>query len=266
MLPLTISNDEEYFSEITRKIAATKRGDRVALMTMSFDPTEPRTEPLMRELYAATDRGVHVQLNIDAISFMLVKNYRPDRNLLRRPDPAHMKGAYFKRRYAALEQLERRDGRFAVTNLPSQGLTNPFAGRSHIKFTVINHDVYIGGCNLGQTWQIDLMVCLHETQLSNWVYDFILKAARQPYLKTMLNGRDFEHRIDRATTLLIDAGVQGQSLIYDRTLEMIDTAKRHIVITCQYFPDNITAEHLLAAQKRGVDVTIYFGNNVNHGG
>jgi len=185
---------------------------------------------------------------------------------LSRPDPAHMKGAYFQRRYAALEQLQRRGGQFAVTNLPSRGLTNPFAGRSHIKLTVINQETYIGGCNLGQTWQIDLMVRLPGPALSDWVYDFILKAAREPHLMTMLDGRDFEHRIDAATSLLIDAGVKGQSLIYDRTLELIDSAQKRIVITCQYFPGSTTAEHLLAAHRRGVQVIIYFGNAANQGG
>lgn len=69
--PITILNGYEYFTEITEKIAATKSGDRVGLMSMAFDPTEKRTAPMFRELLKAAERGVLVQFNIDAYSFMV---------------------------------------------------------------------------------------------------------------------------------------------------------------------------------------------------
>ena len=71
LIPLSILNDHEYHAEVLRKVKATKAGDRVAVMTMSFEPSEQITAALMEELTAASKRQVHVTLVIDAISLMV---------------------------------------------------------------------------------------------------------------------------------------------------------------------------------------------------
>jgi len=58
--------------------------------------------------------------------------------------------------------------------------------------------------------------------------------------------------------------VRGQSLIYDEALNMIDSAKEWIYVTCQYFPGGPTAKHLAAAQKRGVRIQIDFSHPHTH--
>lgn len=56
LIPLSVLNDHEYYAELIRKVRATKPGDRVALMTMSFDPSEQTVAALMQELIAAAKR------------------------------------------------------------------------------------------------------------------------------------------------------------------------------------------------------------------
>lgn len=266
MKPVTILNDSEYFQEITHRIAQTKAGDRVALMTMSFDPTEQRISDVMQQLYAAAERGVHTQLNIDAYCFLITNKVLPTSALLFDFRPEKLANPDFKVRYQALEKLRDCGGVTGITNVPTRRLANPFGGRSHIKFTVINDSVYIGGCNLGHSIQIDLMVRADDQGTSNWVYDFMQNSKQASNIDTMLHGTDEAHAIDETTKLLIDAGRPGQSLIFDEALQLIDQAKQWIFITCQYFPGNATAQHLLAAHQRGVSVTIFFGNNAHHKG
>src|SRR5260370_13883741 len=71
LILLSILNDHEYYAEVIRKVRATKAGDRVALMTMSFDPSEQTIAALMQELIAAAKRQVHVTLNVDAHCLMM---------------------------------------------------------------------------------------------------------------------------------------------------------------------------------------------------
>jgi len=263
--PLTILNDHEYFAEITHRIAATKSGGRVALMSMSFGPTEQLTKPLMRELIRAATRGVRVQLNVDANSFMIGEHNLPTGPMFWHDDPSRTKQAQYRAKFEALEALRMSGGHCRITNLPGRRLTNPFAGRSHIKFTVINDAVYVGGCNLDSTWQLDLMVRLEDAKTADWVYDFILAAARTGNVAEALNRKDVAIPIDGATTLFVDSGVKHQSLIYGQALRLIDEAKDWIVLTCQFFPGSTTAEHLAAAHKRGVKVEVYFGHQANQG-
>jgi phosphatidylserine/phosphatidylglycerophosphate/cardiolipin synthase-like enzyme len=261
---LTILNDHEYFTEITQKISATKSGDRVGLMSMSFNPAEPLTKPLMRELAAAAKRGVHVQLNVDANSFIVNAHNVPIGPILTGIEPSRTKRTYFRAKFVALENLRQNGGNYCITNVPRHRMANPYGGRSHIKSTVINDTTYVGGCNLSDTWQLDLMVRLQDTQTASWVYDFILEAARAGNVAAALKGTDVELAIDEHTHLFVDAGCMHQSRIYDQALKLIDEACERIVLTCQFFPGSTTAEHLANALKRGVNVEVYFGHTSNH--
>ena len=40
-------------------------------------------------------------------------------------------------------------------------------------------------------------------------------------------------------------------------MQLIDEARERVLITCQYFPNDVTAAHLQAAYERGVKVEIY---------
>ena len=45
----------------------------------------------------------------------------------------------------------------------------------------------------------------------------------------------------RAAKVLIDAGVPGQSTIFENALELIDGAQEWLLLTCQFFPNSVTA-------------------------
>lgn len=261
---LNIIPVKSYFSEITRAIARTKPGDRVALMTMAFNPAESPIQALMHEAAAAAKRGVHVQLNIDAHSFMVSDDSDlPTGPLVIRGNLKHLPEPYGYK-MAILEELAASGGNYRILNWPASRFSNPFGGRSHIKCTVINDQAYLGGCNLSHAYQTDAMIRLSDPATVDWLYRFACDAGARGNVREMLGGSDTSRRIDDATTLLVDAGIKKQSLIYDQALTMIDQAKDWVSITCQFFPGNTTAKHLAAAMNRGVKVNAYFNGPRKH--
>jgi phosphatidylserine/phosphatidylglycerophosphate/cardiolipin synthase-like enzyme len=260
LTPLKILPTEQYFAELAQAVASTKPGDRVALMSMSFNPVEPRTAPLFWELISASKRGVQVQLNVDANSFMVddAKTI-PSGPLFWHNEPSRSRRQDYRAKFETLSKLLESGGHYCITNMPNRALTNPFSGRSHIKFSVINNTTYVGGCNLSKSWQTDLMVRLDDPNTADFIYQFMMQVARAGNVLASLDGKDMVYQIDELTKLAIDAGHKHQSLIYEEALKAIDDAKQWIVLTCQYFPGSTTADHLAAALQRGVRVEVHYG-------
>ena len=102
------------------------------------------------------------------------------------------------------------------------------------------------------------MMRLKDKKTVSWMYDFVLAVSQKGNVAAVLDGKDLRMPLDTETIMLVDAGTKNQSLIYDETLKLIDNAKEWIILTCQFFPGRTTAEHVVAAQRRGVNVTIYF--------
>lgn len=254
----------DYFAEITERIARTRRGDRVALMTMGYNPGVATIGRLTDELIAAAGRGVRVQLNIDAYSFMVDDvSELPTGPLMLRGSLQRLPPAYAKK-LACLEKLADHGGGYRILNQPTSRLTNPFAGRSHIKATVINNEAYLGGCNLSHPTLTDAMVRLKDAALADWLHDMILETARSGNVRQAFNDADAIRKLDKTTTIFLDAGIKKQSIIYEQALALIDQAQERIVLTCQFFPGSTTAQHLAAAYERGVDVTVYFNSPRQH--
>ncbi len=258
--PIKILNGYEYFAEITEKIAATKSGDRVGLMSMSFDPTEKRTAPMFGELLKAAKRGVHVQFNIDAYSFMVDDaKTLPTGPIFKYKNISGSKRADYKSKYEFLTKLDANGGKYCIMNMPKRRIVNPYAGRSHIKICLINNEYYIGGSNLSKSWQMDLTARVTDSKSADSVFDFLKRVARTANVREALSDKDTSMKIDETTTLYIDCGVKNQSLIFTQALAFIDTAKKRVLLTCQFFPASNTAQHLTQALKRNVDVKVYYG-------
>jgi phosphatidylserine/phosphatidylglycerophosphate/cardiolipin synthase-like enzyme len=263
LVPLTIYEAADYFETLTRLVSQTKSGGRIALMTMGFEPDEPHIHKLVRELIAAAKRGVQVYLLVDAQAFSMDAQDIPNGPVLLLQAPATSHRAYFRRKYLLLEELNRSGGTYRVTNMPDRRLANPYAGRSHIKLAVVNDTVFVGGCNLGRM-QIDYMVQIQDTKAVEQLYDLAVQTAETGSVRETLHDTDLELAIDTQTTLFIDAGVPKQSVIYEKALDFIDCAHVQLTMTCQYFPNTVTARHLASAVERGVDVALYYNHPRHH--
>lgn len=250
----TFLDKREYLRDLINRISKLGKGDRVMIVTLAFDVEEQLVRQLVDVMCGAARKGAEVSLSVDTY-VLLVRRKKVGRRIVR-TSPKHT--------LEALSELRRSGGEYAITNRPDRTLNNPFSGRSHIKAAIIGDDVYIGGCNLTDSSNIDMMVRFKNSAVANWLYDHTRNIVVSENTRLTFKGTDQEIDIDDNTRLSIDAGERGQSTIYRNTLELIDNAKEWLVITCQFFPNSETAKHLAAAYKRGVKVTVYYNHPSQH--
>ncbi len=250
----------EYLIDISRRIASTKSGGRIALATMSFEPQYPEIRAVVDELGKAATRGVTVSLAIDAFVFLKGRDKLLGPLFYHAKLPKELSGE-FHQKFQLLEELRAKGVSYAITNQPKHAFSNPVAGRSHIKFAIINDRVYVGGCNLNEPENVDIMVGWNAKMFADQLYEFSQRTITS-------QGTAFMNRRDRVLELepamegvvFIDAGRPRQSIILDQALQLIDQAHKKLLISCQFFPNSTTAHHLLQAHRRGVDVTILFNH------
>jgi phosphatidylserine/phosphatidylglycerophosphate/cardiolipin synthase-like enzyme len=254
----------DYFRAVTRDIVGAKRGDRILLTTMNFDPRDPLARDIVTELIAASKRGAKVNLAIDAHDFLQTNKLHLGPLWFHTEMPAKV-DAQSRQRLALGEALRATGGVFAITNQPHRAHSSPVSGRSHIKAAIINDKIYLGGCNLNNANQLDLMISWYDATTADWLYTTLKTMVDTENTKTAFHGIDQSFAVDSRTTLLIDAGVRQQSRIFDEALAFIDEAQDWLAITCQFFPHGITAEHLARASRRGVHIKIMYNRPYKHG-
>jgi len=250
----TFLNRREYFSDLTQRIENARKGDRILLVTHDFHPDEPQIAELMAALVAAAQRGVNTHFALDERSFPLMQRVPINKKSERLIQATHN----------SLRKLRAAGATYAITNKSFHRLIHRFSGRAHIKSAIINDLVYVGGCNLTRTNQIDIMVRWRDSRTADWLYSLLTSMIHAESSQQAFAGKDFELAIDADTKLLLDAGTPKQSLIYEHALQLIDDAKEWLVLTCQYFPNSITGRHLVAAYKRGVHISVYYNHPSIH--
>ncbi len=260
----SVYSPTDYRLELGRHIRRAGPGDRILLTSMTFEPTEPAINDLVQDLLAALTRGAHVTLGIDAHAFIIDKPglgplwYNKGLGGLMHP--------VFKNKYSIMQRINAYpNGQAVIINKPERRFSLPVAGRSHIKIALVNDQVYIGGCNLqGSEW-VDMMVGWRDEASAKWLYRTMNEIITAQHTHRALGGVDRGLRLNDEADIIIDSGVRNQSAIFDEALMLIDAAQKWLVITCQFFPNSITAQHLLKAHKRGVKVEVIFAHPKHHG-
>jgi len=252
----------EYYQKLIKDITGAPSGSRILLATMAFDPKNPVIALLSSALDAAAQRGCQVTLEIDAYVFLVDEDKRPGPLFYRNSLPSKLSGI-FADIQASVTMLRNSGVDVVITNPPSRHLSSPFAGRSHIKASLINDVVYLGGCNLS-SMHSDIMVRWQDAQTANWLYTLLQSRSENPRSLEAFGKTDIRQPLDSTSEIIIDVGVKHQSAIYKQALETIDSAKEWLVITCQYFPNSVTAKHLKQAHDRGVKVYPIFNHYSAH--
>lgn len=257
--------DQEYRNKLCEQIKNTRRGDRVLLMSMTFEPTEPEIAKIVHEIELAASRGVHVLLAVDAHSFLFNHSRTLGPLLARKALPKRLP-KYYRYKLDLLEKINTfATGHAAIINIPTKRYALPVAGRSHIKAAIVNDNIFIGGCNLEWGKRIDLMTHWQSKSDADKLFVLLSQIIHGKHTRQVLAGIDRRMAIDASTQILIDSGIRKQSLIFKEALHMIDAAEKWLVITCQFFPNSITAKHLAAAKKRGVKVEVIYSHPRHHG-
>lgn len=248
---------QQYFDDLTQYAAAAGPGDRIGVMSMNFAHDEPAVARLLTELTGAAERGAKTLLSVDAHDFIADSLSMAWGDRLRRGTSL---------RHQALAALREAGGQVVITNVPTAPLTPSVAGRSHIKFGVTGNRVRLGGCNLDNAANIDLMASWEDEQTADWLMDLPVRAAAAGSVRQAQNGEDIVLPTSWGAQLLVDAGVRNQSHILDNALQLIDEAEEQIIMSCQYFPGSVTAKHLAQAVMRGVDVRLVYNAPAKHAG
>jgi phosphatidylserine/phosphatidylglycerophosphate/cardiolipin synthase-like enzyme len=255
----------EYRTELLKQIRQAKAGDRLLLMSMTFEPTEPDIAAIMRATEEAAARGVDVIVAIDANSFLMSDAYLPGPLWGRRQMPKNLSPVY-RHKLSILEAINAHPtGHADIINLPKNIFDLPVSGRSHIKAAIINNQIFLGGCNLQASTWVDVMIGWKDTRFSDRLFTILKDIIHSKHAGRGLAWTDRRLKIAERTELLIDAGKKRQSLIFDEALRLIDSAEEWLVITCQFFPNSVTASHLKQALKRGVKVEVVYAHPRHHG-
>lgn len=255
---------EAYFEELTNLANKAEAGERIALMSMGFDPRQPHIATLLQGLGEAATRGAAVTLLVDAYDFIFdERQLLPTGPIVLHRDAFHAKDEYHLEKLNVLETLKLKGGSYEIINYPRKRLSNPFGGRSHIKTAIVGDTVFIGGCNMDEI-QVDLMTRLTDKPLADWLYSHVQHVRDKKRVLDALHNRDQRFEVDANTIIFIDAGVRNQSIIFDELMSMIDGAENWLMLTCQFYPQGILADRLSAAHQRGVKVNVIYNHPSRH--
>ena len=228
--PTELLDPKTYISTITDKIESAER--RVVLFThiIAYDDS---TKALVTALCTAAKRGVSVEVASDVFSFGILGGYAPLRN----------RGSIGRLR------TMRRTFKSAGVRYRWFGKFGPFlfAGRTHVKWCVIDDIVYsFGGVNLYQNGlaTADFMLQLSSTGLADQIEEEHHRISRADYDGRWYRSHSFacEYGI-----VLIDGGKPLDSIIYRRACELAEKAST-ILFVSQYCPTGRLGK-LMAAKK-----------------
>lgn len=210
---MQLLNTREYYNDLQKTFAEANHRIVVTAMLVTKDPT---TTPLLEELLAAAKRGVQVAIVVDVFTKFHENSQRWQETL-----------AFF-------TLLESAGAKIVI--IGKLGL-HPYAGRCHIKATIVDNTVYsFGGVNFDRTafGFADYMLKTHQMQLADELYALIdlLGTPRLPDHKTSLS----HHH-----TLLFDGGRPGKSIIYETACRLARHA-RNIYYVSQMCPSGELAK------------------------
>lgn len=232
----------EYYDEFLRLVPTAKK--RIVLSAMVVR-SGPKTSKILRAIEAAARRNVKVHILVDVFY----------QHRLGRPD--YLTPAAYRHECAETREL--------LTRIHSLGGTvswvgrislNPYAGRYHAKVSIVDDTVFsFGGVNFCDDAFGNTDYMLHTTQasLADTLERMVLDNANG------LPKADQEIVLDTQSTLLFDAGIKGESIIYKRACELARAAKKVLYVS-QMCP---TGE--LASYMKQTNNTCYF-NRPSHTG
>ena len=213
----------EYVAAATRAIGRAK--EHVALVSLVV-ANDHHTDQLINALAAAARRGVRVEVAADTFAFgEFSGHFTPLK--------------YYKKESKPVKEmvnfLKKSGVKFTWVGLLA---ASPISGRNHIKCLVADDVVFsFGGVNMySQSLDFnDYMFRVRDRQLALELRDDIariIEADRRHFAY-----RSHEFSFSRHSRVLIDGGLQGDSIIYRRACQLVKEATDVLFIS-QYCPTN----------------------------
>lgn len=213
---------------------------RVFVLALIIQQSKDTTE-IMTALTRASHRGVDVQVMADFSTYSYTHGHKPST-------------IYAKSMRVATDMVNRL--RSSGAHFTWLGMQQPFvfAGRTHSKWIVCDDQVFaFGGINLYADFKQDhdFMFMFESAELA----ELITTEHRSIQAASTVDAAYLSSSIDTTYgTVLIDGGIPFDSLIYRRSLELIDSAQSVLMVT-QYCPTG-----KLAHKIKDIPYSVYFNH------
>ncbi len=238
----------EYLDTLHNFIPKAKQ--RVWLQTMNFeaDHTFGAVSQLLKN---AAQAGIDTRLHVDYF-YKMVTDGKID--LIPSVFQREQQYRRFRReaKQTILNQLTDAEVGLTVTNTPHDIFEKimPGRGRNHIKLAILDNKAFFGGINLSDKdfKRPDFMLEITDSTLVEPLADVFLSGEGNKPV------HDYAVEVHSQTSLLVDAGKPGSSIILTRAIDMIDSSRESITLSSQFTPDGAIVDALQSAKKRGVAV------------
>lgn len=216
-----------------------KAKQRVWVQTMYIRPGAVATE-VFRTLKKAVSKGIDTKIHIDWYD-LLTKGRYPDRQNQVKEQ--------------TLSDLQTRGVLILFTNPPTLlERMLCYKGRNHMKITIVDDIAYVGGVNFADAdfSYLDFMVKISDKLIVSKIADQFMD------IHSHQLSSDKQMHIDHETTLLIDAGKPGRSIILDNAVRLIKHAKRSIFHVSHLMPDGkfLQALHTMHGKSIKVEAVV----------
>lgn len=210
------------------------------------------TKKLFSILEKKSHEGLDSRLHIDYYSLLVSDgnfNYLMKFNKKFKNEKGHLLLAS----RLLFERLEKNGVKVLYTNPP--GILEkifPFKGRNHMKIVIIDNNAWIGGVNFND-WNYngnDYMVKLTDPKIVSHIATLFKKIDRQEKFD------DYRVKCTDETTLFVDSGKIGKSIILNEAIKNIKSAEATVLITSAFFPDTQMVKTLHDRYKNNVEVKV----------
>ncbi len=205
----------------------------IYLQSMNFEAGKI-LDTLTPLLIAKAKEGIDVRLHIDWVSQRFIHGELPVLPTLNKKKQVYQKNL----REATnniLKKLQSANVKIVFENNPMlPSILFPYLKRNHIKIYVVDDAVgWIGGVNLfDEAFEnVDFMVKFSEKQ--------IVAAFTKQFFKINENKskKDYSIRFNNQYEMLVDTGIIGKSIIYDKATSLAANAQKSITFISQVLPD-----------------------------
>lgn len=224
--------------------------ESVYIQSMNFEAGNA-LQRLADALIEASLRGITVKIHRDWVADVYVHGDIP---ILPIKDPK--KKAYADRIHRQNRELslkmEAAGIHITIMNTPSFPFSLfPIKGRNHMKMYIVDKEVaWIGGVNLLDQGFLNADIMVKYTDRN------IITPLYQQFDLKNLEKKDFLHVCTDDTTMIIDGGKPGKSLIYINAIQLVKKAAKTITFMSQFLPDTFLFHEMLKKAKNGCSVTI----------
>lgn len=221
---------------------------RIWVQTMHYDP-DHITGSLTHSLLQAAKRGLDARICTDDFCRHVIA----ETNLVNYPFLPSETKSYLKflleKRKQSLKEMEEAGVNVTIKSDSTCGRFLSQVKRDHRKIFVIDDIVFTGGLNLSGACfnALDFMFEIHNPSATNV---FV-----QEFATPRTGKKNYSIRCSDDLQVLVDTGKFGDSLIYEKAVEMAKFASREICYLSDYQPTGELRRAISQAHARGVKVT-----------